>query len=78
MSKQYYRNEAMVTGGPFKCPNCKKTLAIKLTGTVYEAQFECPRCKTVIDVKCKEPIPFVAEKFPYVHEDDLEKENINA
>ncbi len=77
MSKQYYRNEAMVTGGPFKCPNCKKTLAVKLAGTVYEATFECPRCKTIIDVRCKEPIPFVAETFPY-NGKEQEEETVDA
>ncbi len=58
MSKTYYRQPEMVTGGPFKCHNCNKTLATELKGNMYEAKFTCPRCKTVIDIKCNEAIPF--------------------
>lgn len=51
----------MFEGGPFRCFNCNKLLAKKLTGSVYEITFECPRCKTETVVKTKEPIPIAAE-----------------
>lgn len=55
----YFRTEEMMTGGPFKCPNCGRTLAKKMIGSVYNIIFECPRCKTTMDITCKEPIPFI-------------------
>lgn len=62
MGKTYFREDAMVKGGPFRCHNCHKKLAINLVGSKYQVEFVCPRCKTYIIVKCNESIPF-AEKI---------------
>lgn len=58
----YFRTEEMMTGGPFKCPNCGKTLAKNLCGSAYSIAFICGRCKTEMNITCKEPIPFIREK----------------
>lgn len=61
MSKTYFRVPQMVTGGPFRCYNCDRTLIKKLTGDEYEIELTCPRCKAEIKVRCKEEIP-IAKK----------------
>ncbi|MFH1398966.1 MAG: hypothetical protein ABIG95_02550 [Candidatus Woesearchaeota archaeon] len=58
----YFRNPAMMKGGPFKCHNCNKELAIKVGGTQYELELHCSRCKTYIKIKTREPIPFKAKE----------------
>jgi phage FluMu protein Com len=51
----YFRTPEMQTGGPFKCFNCGKKLAVKLKGNCH-VQFSCPRCKAFISVHMKEPV----------------------
>lgn len=59
--KYYLRNPEMVTGGEFRCHNCKRMLAKRLVGSVYELELECSRCHAVTRIRCKEPIEFVGE-----------------
>lgn len=51
----YFRTPEMEKGGPFRCPNCNKVLAVKLKGDCL-IQFKCPRCKAFISVKMNEPV----------------------
>ena len=51
----YFRTPEMQKGGPFRCPNCNKVLAVKLKGKCL-VQFKCPRCKSFISVKMNEPV----------------------
>lgn len=68
MSKTYYRQPGMITGGPFICHNCGKVLSNKLNGSHYEVEFTCPRCKTEIKIKCNEAIPFTLTTHPIQEE----------
>ncbi len=63
MSKEYFRAVQMRDGGVFKCFNCNKILARKISGSVYEMEFECPRCHTEIKIRCREPIPIIDEEL---------------
>ena len=57
----------MITGGEFRCYNCRKLMIKKVNGTIYDLELQCPRCKSdtevIVRIKCKEPIPFVAEEI---------------
>jgi DNA-directed RNA polymerase subunit RPC12/RpoP len=57
----YFRTPEMQNGGPFKCFNCGKTLAIKLGGDKLSAEFKCKRCKAYILIKVGEEIPWKLE-----------------
>lgn len=63
----YFRTPEMQSGGPFRCYNCNKKLAIKMQGNDYVIQLRCPRCKAFITVKMNEPInhtPIAPSKEP--------------
>lgn len=66
MSKEYFRNPSMINGGPFRCLNCNKYLALKVTGSVFEIAFKCPRCKAEINMKCNEAIPCKTNIFKFI------------
>ncbi len=57
------RNPEMVTGGEFRCHNCRRLMIKRLTGSVYELELECDRCAAVTRIRCREPIPFVGEQM---------------
>ncbi len=63
MGKSYYRTPEMVEGGQFRCHNCNNLLLEKLGGSIYDIELTCERCGATYKIKCKEPIPFVAEKL---------------
>lgn len=56
MPKTYYRTEQMANGGPFRCYNCNKLLAAKISGTALEIDMDCPRCHAKIHITMNEPI----------------------
>jgi len=60
---QYFRTNEMVKTGKFRCYNCNKALARKISGSVFILVMECNRCHSVITVKCNEPIPILEEEF---------------
>lgn len=61
--KYYLRNPELIVGGELRCWNCKKMLAKRLVGSVYELELECQRCHATIRIRCKEPIEFVGEQM---------------
>lgn len=47
----------MMSGKGFRCPNCNKSLAVKLVSP-SEVAFHCPRCKAYIYIRMREPVPW--------------------
>lgn len=58
----YFRTPEMQNGGPFRCFNCNRQLAIMITGDDYYVKLKCPRCKAIISMKMKEPVSWQAKR----------------
>jgi len=58
----YFRNSAMMAGGPFRCYNCNRLLMVKLTGDQYKVELKCPRCKAYIIIKMRESVPWAKKE----------------
>ncbi len=57
MASNYFRTPQMQTGKGFRCPNCNKSLAVKVKAPT-EIAFHCSRCKSYIYLKMQEPAPW--------------------
>ncbi len=58
---QYFRRPEMVEGKGFRCYNCGKLLAVKMTGDRYSIHFKCPRCHAYVIVRMGEPPPWATK-----------------
>jgi phage FluMu protein Com len=74
----YFRTEAMVKGGPFRCYNCNKNMISEVGGSNYELKLYCQRCKATIVIKMKEPLPYKKTKDQAEREAEQEKVAIGA
>lgn len=68
----YFRTSEMVTGGPFRCYNCGKSLISKVEGEGYRLKLFCPRCKASIIVDMREKLPYEKTK------DQAEREGVQS
>lgn len=64
----YNRNGQLVSGigGPFKCPNCNRTLLLRHKGNKFELKFKCSRCASTIILKCIEKIPITFDNNKFI------------
>lgn len=57
----YFRSPEMHSGEGFRCYNCGKKLAIKISGSNYFVMLHCPKCKALISIRMKEPVNWKGE-----------------